>query len=62
MMATSKGHTELVTRLLKQPGAAELLEVVSDCSYLYIWAGGTPFLRACDMSNVGLLWLLASAG
>ena len=61
MTAISKGHTDVVARLLQEPRAAELLEVVSNRP-MYIWAGGTPFLRACDMSNVGLLWLLASAG
>ena len=49
MTAISKGHTDVVARLLQEPRAAELLEVVSNRS-MYIWAGGTPFLRACDMT------------
>jgi ankyrin repeat protein len=47
MMAISNGHTEVAARLLQQPGAAALLEVVSDNS-LYITSSGTPFLLACN--------------
>jgi ankyrin repeat protein len=61
MMAISKGNTGMVTRLLQQPGVADLLEVVSGHS-MYIHGGGTPFLRACEMANVGLLQLLVNAG
>jgi ankyrin repeat protein len=61
MMAVSKGHTDVVARLLQHPAAADLLEVVSGSS-TYIRFGGTPFLRACDMANVELMQLLVSAG
>ena len=61
IMAISNGHAEVAARLLQQPGAAALLEVVSD-NLLYITSGGTPFLFACNMANVELLQLLVSAG